>query len=694
MDLERQTMEPLSKEQQEIRTRLVRGIDMPESGVGAARAMRGLASLIEAAKPIYPKLDQLSRDFWVALEWIEDLPVNYLLAPVAGSRTNYLLYSVLCKLGEISMAESFGDGKRWAALRLVSLVFRGMGESKVSRSPQTIRNCERELLGTCRCDGPLGGKSKTASSTKALDKFFEQHRNIFEALFIAGNQSGSGQRIPDQRTQEEKLKRHFAATKRTAARALVRAANTDGVSRAQMDAIRAGFYGDIKTGNEEVISAVLMTLMGITRPLLRRTQVRVSGEKKPTSMLWICLVNGTVNRDLYLLKEEGALPARGTEGLYEPACWAIGLKLSPVLADALRSMAHKQKLDAIVEYERLTESGLANSRSSLSTVASHRKITHVQLARALTAFLIEDKHGPWEIACALGAFYLVPGKREHYGAIPLSKIQAIFDAAQNYAGIPTTAGPVRSGKEDLIGCAVSPRDATVKMAYHSLSAKADDFSRTGLNTRGSLIDELNANAAWMAFFIAHHLALRGQEEYRIPYGDILKGQPFKFSDKGPVDAVELLPPFGGVAEIIRRWVNYLTSLCLRLDMTLDPVAKEISLRIRARLVDLRQEELIFTVNRMGRLFASGTKTWRQEFPEKQRLVGNWARHYWATKLAEINISQRAINILLRHHVGSLSQGAQSSGRSLQDVHDELERGMKIILVSLDFKTPQALSKNI
>lgn len=668
------------------------GMDCPVDEAGLATALRGLMALIQVAKMVFPWLAGLSPDVWAVFEYPGTASQNaHQNEPVKGRRERYALYSALCRAGQVDFIHPLSETKIRAATILISLVFRRIANPDLQVNAEVVRRNEKHLMASAGSEDVISAKRRSSSSIHAMNKCLEEHSEAYRLILPNLNDAtGSYLEKQERRTQEEKERRRTRTLQTSIKHSVALAVGgADCVSRTAMDRVARSIGGEIIAGNERTLSVVLLACLNFTESLLENIKVRISGSEEPSGSTWICLIAGCVYRTLYMVKEEGRKPDPETTHLYETVSAEFQLPLSKIIVDALKELAEEKSIDGIINFHELVPNGLQHLRTSIAPECHQQAITHVILARSLCRLLIEDNYQPWCVACALTAPYLVPERKEHYGAIRVCDIQKAFIAAQRYLGLPCEIDCAHIETDGLVGSAVVPKDMAIQECYRLLANIANSKA-VGINANlDELIQEINSVAAWVSFAISHHLALRETVEYPRIYEEIESMSMVRFSDKGSIENVEPMPAPAHLAQIICWWRAYVMRVSARLEVMTHEEAKKLADRIQQQISN-SSEALVFEVNRVARLIPVGVRTWRSVLPQRLRLAGNWARHYWSTRLAQRGVSQRAINILMRHHTAHLNHGVISTTRTLKDVHAELAEAMKCVSNELHVEIPKQL----
>lgn len=682
----------LTSKQTDILQILKIGMDCPVDEAGLATALRGLMALIQVAKMVFPWLAGLSPDVWAVFEYPGTASQNaHQNEPVKGRRERYALYSALCRAGQVDFIHPLSETEIRAATILISLVFRRIANPDLQVNAEVVRRNEKHLMASAGSEDVISAKRRSSSSIHAMNRCLEEHPEAYRLILPNLNEAaGSYLKKLEKHTQDKKERRRARTLQTSIKQSVAQAVGGAGsVSRTAMDRIARSIGGEIIARNERALSVVLLACLNFTGSLLKNVKVRISGSEEPSGSTWICLIAGCIYRPLYMVKEEGRKPDPETKNLYETVSTEFQLPLSKIIVDALKKLAEEKSIDGIIDFHELVPNGLQHLRTSIAPECHQQAITHVVLSRSLCRFLIEDNYQPWCVACALNAPYLVPERKEHYGAIRVCAIQKTFIAAQRYLGLPCEIDGALIQADGLVGSAVVPKDMAIQECYRLLANIANSSAVEAEKNFDELIKEINSVAAWVSFAICHHLALREIVEYPQIYEEMEGMSMVRFSDKGSIEDVESIPTPLYLSEIICWWRAYVMRVSERLDVMTHEEAKKLANRIQQR-ISISSEALVFEVNRFARLIPVGVRTWRSHLPQSLRLVGNWARHYWSARLAQRGVSQRAINILMRHHTAHLNHGVISTTRTLKDVHAELAEAMKCVSNELHVEIPKQL----
>jgi hypothetical protein len=394
----------------------------------------------------------------------------------------------------------------------------------------------------------------------------------------------------------------------------------------------------------------------------------------PGAFAWLDLEAGEYCYVLLYFVEKGARPDFGTESLYERTVQVVRIGLTPPLAAGLRAAVRGRTEEIKTVSELLGR--VAHGPYVAITGSGPYRMTAAKLQKSVPALLVQEGRYRWAVSLATSSRYLVCLGRLSYSIARSSTVHETVNAACALLGWPA---PVRAAGPELIGAFTMPKIMSIVTVFALVREAADASSLEGA-THGGVVECLVAHAAYLSMLLALCYALRDAVVYGVPASSLKAGRPAKFSDKD-VHEVSMpgVPTLPIVMQAMNGWETLVKVAVAHLIEIGTAEARALASALKQRIEDLDTPGWIFMVNAAGHLEPVGTSTWRNSLLPTMRLVENFARQFWPFYLAELGVTQRDMDILMRHQMPSHHPGSVHNARAERDAHEALVKAMTAMI---------------
>lgn len=314
-----------------------------------------------------------------------------------------------------------------------------------------------------------------------------------------------------------------------------------------------------------------------------------------------------------------------------------------------------------------------NPRSSLFPSKGHT-VTLRRIQETIQDILLLEGHHRWVVAVATLNWQLTSRGRRAYSACASESIHQVTSATYKLLGWDEgLADPL----EYYFGSPLTPRPESISRAANFLQSQCLEIE--DLNTSA----QLNSWAARTSFVCALGLALRLRVEYPLDYEALLFSQTILINDKDVHQTEIEIPVAGSVRSAMQLWNRAVVQFLARLELSTNP--SELKLAGAIRGLGSRNSFPVFRILGNVAVVPAGTGTWSDVLPLPLKLIQNFGRHYWPMKLGQMGVSQRLVDLLMRHattHVSHFGRRTSNSLKKDQDrLRDALEKGLQEVLPS-------------
>jgi hypothetical protein len=411
------------------------------------------------------------------------------------------------------------------------------------------------------------------------------------------------------------------------------------------------------------------------------------GEEDPLSevLAWLAIDQQAYCYRLFNLEERGARLDAYREDLFELTEQVVRLRLSPAAGSMLLHLDAAGGREA-TSVGALVGGSTASPRSDLIGSAAYRQ-TARRIQESLPVHLLEAGGNRWPILLATSSPFLVSVGRHSYGSCPLRMVQAEFDMAHHLLRWPVpSGGPV---KDVLIGSLVTPTAAAVGALLTHLMQRADE-EWAALVDGASAVRSIRAVAPWISCLEGVGLALRKRLIYKASRVKLVEGVEVGVNDK---DVHEQEPYLLPVCSMLARAARAYDSM---LNRAIEVLSADDHPRFRALAEELRALRaaapmtLVWDIDAAGRPVPAGYCTWHDVSPEKLRLPGNFARHFWPLQALLHGLPQRLLDVLMRHQLADLHLGGRTSTAIKRHVRARVCKMLDDVIAQLRLELPACL----
>lgn len=444
----------------------------------------------------------------------------------------------------------------------------------------------------------------------------------------------------------------------------------------------------MRAGDPKTLHIGIEIISHLTSEQVQLLPVQLGSTPPARAHAWLDIPNGAYCYTLIKLQEKGKQPEPGTETLYEPASQVVKVALSPPIATALKKFA-------------LIDNGASINVADLLGKVSHGphervagtgqyRFTCSKIQATLPTLLIQEGEYRWPVALVTSAPFVVARGRQAYGVCRQEAIDKTTSHAYALLGWPN---PSTGTSGTLIGSRVTPRSLTIINAFNALANDADSYSLANAAFE-DVVDFINSHAIYLSMLLALTFALRDRVVYPLPTHQLLAGSDLKFCDKDIHDvSMPSIPILPFVEVALKGWQHLLQSAVLELTRINTRESMELASTINGRMKDKTSVGWVFTINSAGDLDAAGSHTWHSKLPASLKLVKNFGRQFWPLKLADRDIPQLLVDVLMRHQMPVLHPGHTHRVRNEELEKSRLVSAMsQVLLNELALPVPLALQE--
>ncbi|MCX8115084.1 MAG: hypothetical protein N3D71_08445 [Burkholderiaceae bacterium] len=309
------------------------------------------------------------------------------------------------------------------------------------------------------------------------------------------------------------------------------------------------------------------------------------------------------------------------------------------------------------------------------------RATWIRFRRGLSPLALDLGLHPFAVALVLCDFAIVTRSSYAYVVVPADHLAAT--AATLYDALGWGPPVTLIGPRLAVGSLTTPTDASVRAYFTALRERVERVQPGRHASLVRLLDHYNAYTDYAAALVEFCVLSRQVARYPLTAAiAAARSGPMPYPDKatGPTRLVRSAPRTSVVGEQIELYVRHCRALLARLERARSRVpgatVSHLAAVTRGANVPLFAH---FDAN--GKPRAIGTGHIRDAVPTAPRLAGDAGRHYFATRLYMQGMSDRVIDVAMRHaeagveHLSSTSMFPFAEAENLIDrvQRDELAR---------------------
>ena len=507
----------------------------------------------------------------------------------------------------------------------------------------TVQRLRRQMrLGAS--DGVLAdsGDRALAGARQRLDRVIEAHPRAAVRFGLTMRSRATERGEPVQHLRRAIQVQRASERRFADARQRAGAPISNALTEHQLSTVGAQLVAGVVAGDLPSIWFALCVEVAL-QPRVVQDLPCVWGTPRGEAAAWIDLDDGTYHERLFEVDAAGRRPPAGTAHLYTSARQYRTRVLCTELRDALRRAIPGVASTAVTVASALGNCPVAQWHDSPLAPDGLGVVSLSRVVQSLPPMLLLRGHDRYAVALATGATWLVSEKRSFYGTVPGSRIDTCV--ADLHRLLSWSSAP-RVCSDLYVGSSVEPTDDAIRQAWGYLVARAEHRLRVP-PTEQSLLDALDAGAALFSFALALAFALRRAVTYGLQRS-LMRADAIVINDKA-VHAVERpVPVHRWARDLMAHWTAYGMHVATRLRSVQRGDLADV---IERALCDPNAPAVFSVIG--GEVQPAGHRTWAAWLPSSLRLVENFARHFWPRRLIEAGVSERVVELFLRHQVASL-----------------------------------------
>lgn len=424
------------------------------------------------------------------------------------------------------------------------------------------------------------------------------------------------------------------------------------LSAQQMLASAQALKVDIKAGDTVALFNVVSSLTGL--PVETAFDLPLLSQSLDDWGMALDVELGCLKLDIDVLTQ-GRAKARAAQGMH-----ASGDIIVVPLPRFVMELLSDCRLDR--QQARTLGSLLLNcvppSTKSLTGTDRGIRDTIVRFRNGLGPFAVAQGISRYNAAVVVSDPRLVPSAKLFYSRIERDEIWQTADRLYGALGwgapVPMVTGPT-------VGSRVTPTDDSIQSWYRWMHNEVSSVHPGRRYTLISLIEHHNRYARFCASMAVFFLALRHRTQLPLTADACVPGVtsiPLMDKRVGIYPGARLIPLCQTLVQQNQYWFAHCAGLMQRLGklgMSVGHPAVQGLAKICAH-----KGSLFVPINAMGKSAALGSQDLVDWWPAEYDFPGNFARHYWQSKLRARNIEDSSIDYFVRHTLAGADQTSSSS----------------------------------
>lgn len=320
------------------------------------------------------------------------------------------------------------------------------------------------------------------------------------------------------------------------------------------------------------------------------------------------------------------------------------------------------------------------------------RATWIRFRRGLGPLALDLGLHPFVVALALCDFGLVTRSSYAYVVVPADHLAAA--AAALYEALGWGPPVTLIGTRLAVGSLTTPTETAVGAYFAALRERVERVRPGRHASPARLLDHHNAYTDYAAALVEFCVMSRQVARYPLTAAiAAARSGPLPYPDKatGPTRLARSAPWTAAVGEQIELYVRHCRALLARLQRAGSrvPAATVRHLAAATRSADV---PLFAHVDGNGKPRAIGTGHIRNAVPTAPRLAGDAGRHYFATRLYMHGMSDRVIDVAMRHAEAGVEHLSSTSMISFAEAADLIDRAQRDELARLGIAPIAGLSR--
>lgn len=424
----------------------------------------------------------------------------------------------------------------------------------------------------------------------------------------------------------------------------------------------------VSAGDEAAIGTCLQVLTRFTRLILQLMPVAL-GDHQPAALAWLNVDAGSI----YVRPELFSPKPRSAWNEVLVNC----VQISPaqiVLPHFLQTEIRKRKSDLInkdsVEFGKLFIVEDINPRSSLYPSPGHL-ITLSRIQETICASALNAGNHRWPVAVSTFNLQLVARGRRAYSVVSSKHVHKACASVYRALGWEEN---LSSPTNFLFGSALTPRPESITRAAEFLDGQC--LKATSVTHSF----QLNHWATRTSFLCALALALRRRNVYPLDYHRIARSETVHVNDKDIHFEENKVPVASHLRVALAQWNCAVSSLIRAISNS--EYENDVILLQAIQQLGIEGRYPVFSIVGGVALEPAGTKTWFNALPSIIKLAENFGRHFWPQELEKLGLTQRHVDLLMRHQTTYVQPYKSGSTAIKKADEDKLRRAIEQTFTTL------------